>query len=128
MKWMVGLLAILVCATPPASAQQLVSQRVVGAVRYCMYTNPIATRRQREPFVGRRIGRGEPCPRRFGRSDMPTPNTSLTEDPSIPLMATLTRQEVREGQRICIYSYLDRTYNRAIPLTNACPYTPVLPN
>lgn len=128
MKWLIGLLATLACATPPASAQQFVNQRVVGAVRHCTYTNPSVTARRRAPLVERRIGRGEPCPRRFARSEMTSPDPSRSVEPSIPTMATLTSQDVREGQRICIYSYIGRTYRRAIPLTSVCTYTPLLPH
>ncbi len=128
MKWMSGLLLALPAgAAAPAAAQDLVAQRVIGAVRHCAYSNPSVTGRRRAPLVERQIGRGEPCPRRYQRPEATAPDGTPPEDASVPSMATLVAQEVSQGQRICLYEYVGQRYRRAVPLTSFCPYTPLLP-
>ena len=108
-----------VLAGLPASAQQLVGQRLRGPDRTCVYANPNLVMRRLVPLVERRVGLGEPCPRHYTR-----PVESSTRPPAIPSLATLIRTERENDRMICTYEYRGQRYSRTVAVTQSCPYTP----
>ena len=95
----------------------LVSERVEGTRRICVYDNSRAASPQRVRLRQRQIGRGEPCPRHD-----PGPPAPRTEP--IPSLATLTNDQLRGNERVCVYHYLGRDYEHRHSVDEACPYTP----
>jgi hypothetical protein len=109
------LAAMLVAAT--AAEARLVSQRVMGASRVCVYENPIYNQRRSRPLVEHRIGRGEPCPTSY-------PTQAAVQPAQIPTMATLAEERHVGGEHICVYRYMGRNYPRPIRPGQYCPLTP----
>ena len=113
-----ALLALAPLAWAGAAEARLVSQRMAGLNRFCVYSNPNREQSRRTPRLIRRIGAGEPCPVRY------TPPPPVRPEPAVPSMATLRDQRSENGQRICVYSYEGRDYRRVARAGFSCPYTP----
>lgn len=113
-----ALLALTPLAAAAPAEARLVSQRVAGMNRLCVYANPNYSERRRTPQLIRRIGAGEPCPVRY------TPPRPVSPEIPIPAMATLKDERSENGQRICVYSYSGRDYRQIARPGFGCPYTP----
>jgi hypothetical protein len=110
----VGLL-LLALLSVGQSGGALVSQRVEGLRRVCGYEDRV--RGRLAPPLQITVGMAEPCPFQYPRRRPPRPA-------EVPAMATLEGETREGGQTICRYVYLGVRYNRPIPLTGHCPYTP----
>jgi hypothetical protein len=115
------LLAVLVAAqqpnVPPRRYGMLVSERVVGTRRICVYNNPGSAPPPQDRQRQRAVGRAEPCPARDPGPPPPRPV-------QIPAMAMLSGQRAERGQRVCVYTYLRQEYSRVISAGRTCPLTP----
>lgn len=111
----VRLIAVFTAVTALSAVAQarLVSQRVDGIERLCVYEKEGPTATIREVV---RIGFGEPCPEQKA--------TSERRVARIPIMAQLRRTMTRGSRRVCVYSYSGRNYERTIPINRVCPITP----
>ena len=93
---------------------QLVSQETNGINRLCIYEKEGVIARRRDIL---RIGLGQPCPDRM-------PPVEEPRDTTIPFMAQLSRSVVRNGRTVCIYSFANQHYERALEPGLSCPITP----
>ena len=108
-------LTMFVLMAAAQSGGALVGERVDGMRRICSYEDQL--RGRRAPPLQVRVGTAEPCPFRYPRPRRPRPA-------EIPSMATLDGQSYDGGRRVCRYNYLGVLYNRQIPASQSCPYTP----
>ncbi len=114
------LFALIAAQQPTGPAPrygELVSQRVQGIRRICVYNNPQAAPPPQERLRQRAIGLAEPCPHR-------DPGPPPPQRAQIPAMATLTGQRLQGGRKLCVYTYLRLEYGRSIPVDRSCPLTP----
>ncbi len=102
---------------PPPRYGVLVSERVQGTRRICVYNNPMRAPPPQERLRQRAVGLAEPCP--YNDPGPPRPRPA-----PIPAMAQLSGQRLQGGQRICVYTYLYREYYRSIAADRSCPLTP----
>jgi len=107
------ILAALLAAQQSGGA--LVSEHADGLRRLCGYEDR-ARGRLAPPLVVA-VGLGEPCPFQYPRPRRPRP-------PEVPALATLESQSRAGGRTVCHYVYLGTRYERQIPGTLSCPYTP----
>lgn len=103
-------------AVPTAQAQ-LLSDRVFGDQRVCVYVGADQT------ADGQLIPRNTAVP-----ASQPCPDIAPFRDPNrpVPGNAALTGETTQNGQRQCTYSQGGVDYTRAISLTQRCAMTPDL--
>lgn len=108
--------ATLVALSSPAGAQ-LISQRVEGDRRICIYYG--SDRLPNDQLVARQLtlGAGQDCP-----------STAPYHDPDAPAPgnAMLVRETQENGQRLCVYGQSGLEWWMPIPFAAHCAMTPAL--
>ena len=98
---------------------RLLSQRISGTHRICVYENPgihAPPRSASRAATGQelQVGLGEPCPQR-------RPPTPVQRPSGIPAAATLVAVERGASGTVCRYTFLGIIYSRPIPTGRICP-------
>ena len=108
---------VLSVATSTPAAAQLLSDRVAGEQRSCIYVG------SDQLADGQIVQRSTVVP-----ASQPCPDIAPYRDPNqrIPGNAALLRETVENGQRRCVYGQGGVEYTRVIPPTRYCAATPDL--